>query len=406
MPPKRQRRQVDDRGVPDISDDAAERKRVLNVLAQRRYRKRKREHIAALEARVQDKNAPLAQEAALVDLAPTEECSENPQHFEMFSSSTEGENGVEATPPASPGTVQRIQDAIFDTLNSVDSSGSEAGFFGQSEMQYLVPSLTFDSSSSSSNSSPPSTTMPLSPPNVFESLFPLTPPSPETSALSFQFLENLNQQNITPNDLSATLQTYQTATFTFPDESTLEIPTLSLLRAILTVADRMHLRERVWAMDATSPFYTGPAGLGKSSNAGSQASPFFSSDGLPILLENLPAHLHPTPTQRLIPHHPVLDLFPWPTTRDKLIQVFSMPAELRPASASHPMALVNLIYDVEDPTEGMRVSGVDPFRPDMWEVGQVLFERWWWAFESRVIDGSNRLRRNRGKQGLMLAGAS
>lgn len=35
---KRQR-QADDLAVPDLSDDAAERKRVLNVLAQRRYSK-------------------------------------------------------------------------------------------------------------------------------------------------------------------------------------------------------------------------------------------------------------------------------------------------------------------------------------------------------------------------------
>jgi hypothetical protein len=39
MAAKRQRRMVDDVSIPDISDDAAERKRVLNVLAQRRYRK-------------------------------------------------------------------------------------------------------------------------------------------------------------------------------------------------------------------------------------------------------------------------------------------------------------------------------------------------------------------------------
>ena len=38
MAAKRQRRTVDDIAIPDISDDAAERKRILNVLAQRRYR--------------------------------------------------------------------------------------------------------------------------------------------------------------------------------------------------------------------------------------------------------------------------------------------------------------------------------------------------------------------------------
>lgn len=34
---KRQKRKVNDLVVPDIAEDAAERKRILNVLAQRRY---------------------------------------------------------------------------------------------------------------------------------------------------------------------------------------------------------------------------------------------------------------------------------------------------------------------------------------------------------------------------------
>lgn len=83
-----------------------------------------------------------------------------------------------------------------------------------------------------------------------------------------------------------------------------------------------------------------------------------------------------------------------------------MPAHLRPSSASHPMAMMNLVYDIEDPSEGMRVSGRDPFELDVWEVGQIVFERWWWAFETRVIELSNRWRRSRGQQGLVLGSCS
>src|SRR5687768_15231534 len=72
MATKRRREKIDDISVPGISDDAAERKRVLNVLAQRRYSelihhelspsskrglicnlgKKKRERLEALEAQV------------------------------------------------------------------------------------------------------------------------------------------------------------------------------------------------------------------------------------------------------------------------------------------------------------------------------------------------------------------
>ncbi|OAX79001.1 hypothetical protein ACJ72_06686 [Emergomyces africanus] len=376
---KRQRRKVKDPEVPDISDDAAERKRVLNVLAQRRYRKRKREHIAELEAR-----------SGFNILPPPSE---------------EAENCTANVPPASPGTIHRVQEALLDTLNGVDSSNAGLNFFSESEIPDFVPELMlYDSSSSSSSSS----VVPISYPPSFEALFSVAPSSPELEAFSYQFLQTpISEQNLAPNDLSATLQSHQTTTFTFPDDHILEIPTLSLLRAILTIADRLQLTHVIWSMDAVSPFYTGPSGLKSPSSSSLSPSPspspsFSSSSSATASLENLPAHLQPTPTQRLIPHHPILDLLPWPVTRDKLIQVFSMPAELRPASASHPMAMMNLVYDIEDPAEGVRVTGGDPFLPDVWEVGQIVFERWWWAFETRVIEMSNHWRRSRGQQGLVI----
>lgn len=66
------------------------------------------------------------------------------------------------------------------------------------------------------------------------------------------------------------------------------------------------------------------------------------------------------------------------------------------------MALVNFIYDMEDPSEGVRVRGQDPFEPGDWEVGQVVFEKWWWAFDGKVVERSNLLRRERGERGLVL----
>ncbi|KAH8424238.1 bZIP transcription factor [Aspergillus melleus] len=48
MAPKRKAKQL---VVPDIAEDAAERKRVLNILAQRRYRQRRKDHLTALESR-------------------------------------------------------------------------------------------------------------------------------------------------------------------------------------------------------------------------------------------------------------------------------------------------------------------------------------------------------------------
>ncbi|EEH36277.1 hypothetical protein PAAG_00600 [Paracoccidioides lutzii Pb01] len=404
MPSKRQRHMVHDPTVPDISDDAAERKRVLNVLAQRRYRKRRREHLASLEAHIQMSHQKTRESGVVVvvDPSPTDSAAENQSGLDILLplGATECETGNIS--PASSGTVQRIQEALLETSND-GSPGALTDVFTQSNiLDVILESMTQNSPSSSSSSS----IMPLSPPSSFDSLFSSGLAFPELSALSYQLLQNpINEQDFTPNDLSATLQSYQATTFTFPDDHIIEIPPLSLLRAVLTIADRLQLKELIWTMNSISPFYTGPAGFRCTNSAPPQSSSTtssLSSSRMPICIESLPAHLQPTPTQRLIPHHPILDLFPWPTTRNKLIQVFSMPEDLRPASASHPMALMNLVYDIEDPTEGMRVSGTDPFQIDMWEIGQRVFERWWWAFETKVIDISNNLRQNRGQQGLAI----
>lgn len=57
---------------------------------------------------------------------------------------------------------------------------------------------------------------------------------------------------------------------------------------------------------------------------------------------------------------------------------------------------------MEDPAEGMRVGGDDPFEAGEWEVGQAVFEKWWWAFDGKVVERSNMLRRQRGEKGLVL----
>jgi len=95
---------------------------------------------------------------------------------------------------------------------------------------------------------------------------------------------------------------------------------------------------------------------------------------------------------------------PWPTTRDKLIQVFAQPPQLRPPAAADPMSLVQLVYDMEDSAEGIRIWGPDPFDMDSWEVGQAFFERWWWALESAIVNKSNEWRVARGAGRLRLPG--
>jgi hypothetical protein len=103
-----------------------------------------------------------------------------------------------------------------------------------------------------------------------------------------------------------------------------------------------------------------------------------------------------------MPHHPVIDLLPWPNVRDRILLLLSLPDEARPSTVTGPLGVVQLVYDLEDAAEGMRIWGNDPCEPSSWEVGQVLFERWWFVFDREVIEQSNYWRRLRGAPKLTM----
>jgi len=167
----------------------------------------------------------------------------------------------------------------------------------------------------------------------------------------------------------------------FADSYYLDVNELTILRAFLRIATRLGFTGNMWSMTANSPFNVGV--------------------GTPS--ELLPETWRPTASQVLMPHHPVIDFLPWPGVRDRILGVFSLPPEARPEAAQGPLALVNLAYDIEDSSEGIRIWGSDPYDPANWEVGQILFERWWFIFDRNVVSQSNRLRVSRGADTLKMA---
>ena len=161
------------------------------------------------------------------------------------------------------------------------------------------------------------------------------------------------------------------------DSYLLPVNELKILTAIHRISQRLNVTS-FWDLDAASPFITGTAAAATS----------------------LPAAWRPTPSQLTVSHHPIIDFLPWPGVRERLIEVMSLPDEARPKAASGPLALVNFAYDAEDAAEGMRIWGEDIFDPECWEVGQVLFERWWFLFDRGIVENSNRWRRLRGASTL------
>lgn len=167
------------------------------------------------------------------------------------------------------------------------------------------------------------------------------------------------------------------------DSYLLPVYELTLLKGLMRIAERLGSPDDVWSLTSQSPFTKGggtPAGL-------------------------LPPTWQPTATQVLMPHHPFLDFLPWPSVRDKVINIFCLPEGSRPPSAAGPTGLANLAYDVEDNSEGVRIYGDDPYDPACWEVGQVFFQRWWFLFDRDIIATSNRWRRLRGAPPLAIKAA-
>lgn len=169
----------------------------------------------------------------------------------------------------------------------------------------------------------------------------------------------------------------------FPDSYYLPMIELTLLRAMLRIATRLNATS-LWKADALSPFNLGM--------------------GPPA--EQLPSTWQPTSTQILLPHHPVFDLLPWPSCRDRIISVMNLPESERPPMAQDPLALMNFVYDVEDGAEGMRIWGDDPYDEKNWEVGQKVFGRWWFIFDRAIVERSNYWRQLRGAPNLCMGTGS
>ena len=169
----------------------------------------------------------------------------------------------------------------------------------------------------------------------------------------------------------------------FADSYLLPVHELTILKAMLRISNRIGCdSQSLWRLDCLSPF----------------------NQGLGTPADQLPEVWRPTPSQVSVPHHPVIDLLPWPSARDRILMLLGLPDEARPPSAQGPMALVNFVYDLEDNAEGVRIYGGDPCDPSGWEVGQVLFERWWFLFDRSIIETSNRWRLLRGASPLLLKG--
>ncbi|KAF2628758.1 hypothetical protein BU25DRAFT_457548 [Macroventuria anomochaeta] len=344
MPADRVQKSRTPKDVPDLGNP--DRKRVLNVLAQRRYRQRRKERIAALEAHAKGLES-------LVDHCPTRSDDASPQ--------------ASSIPENPDTTVELISVPCEDDLPGYAIHGDP-----------FNTSLVQDFSD-----------------------FPILPtPLPSTPELA-------EWQQRPPSN-----------SFAFPftaDGGLLTVPVLSMVQAFMSIATAFDICENLWD---PSYLHVLPSSLS--------------------LHSSLPANLRPVPAQLIIPHHPALDLLPWPTMREKLICILAMPSKLRPpiareeddggtniygvwpfsdtsgslSPARQSKAITQLVQDLDDFQDGggVRVHGNsvawgqgNEFVEEAWEVGENFYRRWWFCLDQKIIDQSNKKRRERGLGRLRIA---
>lgn len=170
--------------------------------------------------------------------------------------------------------------------------------------------------------------------------------------------------------------------FSFPlsNDAALEVPVLNALRAGLTLANLLDCANSIFDPFTLRTLTPQP--------------------------QSVPLNLQPTEVQQRIPHHPLLDILPWPSVRTKLICALSLPEPLRPPPARDSMAIMQIVFDIDDTAEGFRVNGMNELDGKAWEVGEAFFRNWWWALDREVLENTNRLRAQRGVGRLRLEAAA
>lgn len=180
------------------------------------------------------------------------------------------------------------------------------------------------------------------------------------------------------------------------DSALLGVPILDVLRTFASIATAFDVATSVW--DLTYLHILPPS--------------------IPGAATALPANLHPIPAQYNIPHHPLLDLLPWPGVREKLICMLAMPSKLRPpvaqedsgdehdqAPIKQTKAIMHLIQDLDENEDGLgiRVHGNsttwaqgNELVEDAWEIGDLFYRKWWWCLDRKIVETSNLRRRERG----------
>ncbi|KAH7411237.1 hypothetical protein BKA64DRAFT_704341 [Cadophora sp. MPI-SDFR-AT-0126] len=318
-----------------------DRQRILNVLAQRRYRQRKRERLHSLERSL---------EARLVTInaAPASGGEIQLQHL-MQPSRME---------PADPGT---SNDLYYNPSPDFITRPSNA-----SSMYFAPPS---DSARSTSLGSLPS---------FMIDQFGVNASLPYNST-------SYSSESTADPQLSAELQDLETSQFTFLSEHAIEVPNLKTLELTLRFAHMLGLANDLVDLNISRVLditrISVPLGDLPGNLRPTEAQ---------LLLPHYPViDVLPWPSVRT----KLICLFNQP---DQL-----RPPIARGPMAI--VQLMHALDDESEGLRATLDVNGHGYDEKSWEVGQIVFKDWWWVLDHEIVSNSNRLRSIRGAPNLQLS---
>lgn len=115
-----------------------------------------------------------------------------------------------------------------------------------------------------------------------------------------------------------------------------------------------------------------------------------------LALENCPSALQPTSLQRHLPHHPWIDLFPFPRFRDNVLRGIQ-------ANLFEEDDLCSELLGPDDTGPGEQPAllvWTAAWNPEGWEVNEAFLEKWGYLLAGcpEIIESTNQWRARRGQK--------
>ncbi|PRP82715.1 hypothetical protein PROFUN_09977 [Planoprotostelium fungivorum] len=334
--------------VTDLPNDQRERKRLQNRVAQRKYREKQRQKLIEL----QEKADQLPQPEATFNAPPTNESNLIFSPDYLLSTPITN-NNVSSS------------DRIMELEQKLAEAEKRCNEMRESLKRYMVPQLPHQ-------------------PNQIQ-------PSESDSSSDFQYLQSSSSSSplhqmteymaagdMVVRKVHCVRAAKEAATWSFPDENNILLEKVNLIRAMFYNGEMLNIlhngfaKEHILNDDSQSPFCSVEINIP------------------PNLLDNLPPNLRPTHLQMVTPHHPYIDLLPWPAFRDRLLSVANLIDE------------DVLCADMHDNGEGFVVWGSSPNDEWSWEISEYFAKKYWFLMDYNMLRSTNWWRSQRGQPPLRI----